>query len=363
MERKRLREFGITIGLGAPGRKNSITDVPGVLVGHSTLIQGNGPLIPTEGPVRTGVTAILPHSRSLYEEPVVGAVHIINGFGKPTGIAQVQELGKIEAPILITNTLNVGLVFDAIVAYMIRENPTAGISTPTINPVVLECNDGYLNDIQGRHVHQEHVFHAIETANTEVVDGCVGAGTGMIAYGFKSGVGTASRQLPSKQGEYTVGCLVVPNCGRTRDLVINGTPIGALLEKKKRITQQAEVGSIIIVLATNAPLSSRQVGRLARRAVVGLSRTGSHISHGSGDFVVSFSTDRGSLCENSEHYHRERLLDRQLTVLFSAAVEATEEAILNALCMATTMKGRDDHLVTALPLDEIIEIAMKKIES
>ncbi|MFX0113342.1 MAG: P1 family peptidase [Candidatus Hodarchaeota archaeon] len=356
MKRHRLRELGISIGFGTPGLQNKLTDVSGVLVGHTTLIQGHGKLIPGEGPIRTGVTAILPHDGNLYEGSVVAAVHVINGFGKATGLAQLQELGRVETPILITNTLNVGLVQDAVTQYMIEENPAAGISTSTPNPIVGECHDGYLNDAQGRHVRQKHVYDAIRTAGKAVIEGCVGAGTGMIAYGCKSGVGTASRCLPKKDGGYMVGCLTVPNCGRGGDLIIAGTLVrrlfAALAPSIRPKPPASEGGSIIVILATDAPLSSRQLARIARRATIGIGRTGSVISHGSGDFVIAFSTAYQEVRSSAPlTVQREQLRDRYLTPLFAAAVEATEEAILNALCMATSMAGRDDHIVEALPLD------------
>lgn len=359
-QRKRAREIGLAIGNLEPGPANAITDVPGVLVGHTTLIKGSGKLVPGKGPIRTGVTAVLPHDGNLFTDSVVGAVHIINGFGKAVGIAQLLELGRIETPILLTSTLNVGLVEDAVTEYSIAQNPQAGISQPTPNPIVAECHDGYLNDAQGRHVRKPHVIRAIQTATINVEEGCVGAGTGMIAFGYKSGIGTASRRLPDKQGGYLVGSLVVPNCGRRGDLILNGTPI-AQFERDRPPLQNSDSssagGSIVVVLATNAPLSSRQLSRIARRAVIGIGRTGSIVSHGSGDFVIAFSTafsDRRN--EKVLTTQRTLLQENHLTPLFGAVVEATEEAILNALCMATPMTGRDGHKADALPIERIAQI-------
>ncbi len=358
-KRKRAREIGLEIGSIPPGVGNSITDVPGVLVGHTTLIEGEGKLIPGKGPIRTGVTAILPHDGNLFTESVVGAVHIINGFGKAVGLAQLMELGRIETPILLTSTLNVGIVEDAVTEYMIEQNPQAGISKTTPNPIVAECHDGYLNDAQGRHVRKSHVFAAIQNVTADVQEGCVGVGTGMMAFGYKSGVGTASRVLPKKQGGYYIGSFAVPNCGRKGDLILNGTPINKLLKESPKLSPDpaySEGGSIVVVIATNAPLSSRQLSRMARRAVIGIGRTGSVVSHGSGDFVIAFST---AYRENSEisslTIERTQLQEKWLTAYFGAVVEATEEAIVNALCMATPMTGRDNFTAEALPIDIITQ--------
>lgn len=363
MTRQRVRELGLVVGSGASGPRNTISDVAGVLVGHTTLIRGKGKLVPGRGPVRTGVTAILAHSGNLYEEPVVATVHVINGFGKAVGLAQLLELGRLETPILLTSTLNVGLVEDAVTQYVIQHNPEVGISGPTPNPVVGECHDGFLNDAQGRHVRAQHVFAAIENASPVVVEGCVGAGTGMMALGFKSGIGTASRVLPGKSGGYHLGCLVVPNFGQRGNLTMGGIPVGQYLEEGRpnSATPPSEKGSIVTVLATDAPLTSRQLGRVARRAVIGIGRTGSVVSHGSGDFVIVFSTAYREQRKAKElTVQREQLRDEHLTPLFAAAVEATEEAILNALCMATDMEGRDGHVAEALPLDRISELVAKR---
>ncbi len=358
-KRKRAREIGLEIGSIPPGPLNAITDVPGILVGHTTLIDGEGKLIPGKGPKRTGATAILPHKGNLFTESVVGAVHIINGFGKAVGLAQLMELGRIETPILLTSTLNVGIVEDAVTQYMMEQNPQAGISKTTPNPIVAECHDGYLNDAQGRHVRKPHVFEAIQNATAVVQEGCVGVGTGMTAFGYKSGIGTASRALPEKQGGYIIGSLVVPNCGRKGDLVLNGTPITKILKESPTSSPDqapSEGGSIVVIIATNAPLSSRQLSRIARRAVIGIGRTGSVVSHGSGDFVIAFST---AYRENQETtsltVERTQLQERWLTSYFGAVAEVTEEAIVNALSMATTMTGRDNHTANALPIGEIAQ--------
>lgn len=363
MMRQRVRELGLVVGSASPGPRNAISDVAGVLVGHTTLIRGKGKLVPGRGPVRTGVTAILAHSGNLYDEPVVATVHVINGFGKAVGLAQLQELGRLETPVLLTSTLNVGLVEDAVTQFVIQQNPEAGISAPTPNPVVAECHDGFLNDAQGRHVRAQHVFAAIKNASSVVVEGCVGAGTGVTALGFKSGIGTASRALPARFGGYHLGCLVVPNFGQRGSLTMAGIPVGQYLEETRlgSTLPLPEKGSIVTVLATDAPLTSRQLGRVARRAVIGIGRTGSVVSHGSGDFVIAFSTAyRDQRKASGLTVRREQLRDEHLTPLFGAAVESTEEAILNALCMATDMEGRDGHVVDALPLDKVSELVAKR---
>jgi D-aminopeptidase len=363
MMRQRARELGLAIGSGKPGPRNAISDVAGVLVGHTTIIRGKGKLVPGRGPVRTGVTAVLAHPENLYEEPVVATVHIINGFGKAVGLAQLQELGRLETPILLTSTLNVGLVEDAVTQYVIQQNPEVGISAPTPNPVVAECHDGFLSDAQGRHIRARHVFAAIKNASPVVTEGCVGAGTGMMALGFKSGIGTASRVLPAKFGGYRLGSLVVPNFGQPGNLIMGGIPVGQYLQRVSpdNSLPHFEKGSIVTVLATDAPLSSRQLGRVARRAVIGIGRTGSVVSHGSGDFVIAFSTAHREQRNAKElTARRDQLRDEHMTPLFGATVEATEEAILNALCMATNMEGRDGHTAEALPLERVSLLLAKR---
>ncbi|HTP09657.1 MAG TPA: P1 family peptidase, partial [Anaerolineae bacterium] len=298
--RPRAREAGIIIGEMSTGPRNAITDVTGVLVGHTTLISGEGKLQPGLGPIRTGVTVILPHKGNIFRSKVCAAVHTINGFGKVLGFEQVRELGVLEAPIALTNTLNVGLVADALVQYAIQQNPDIGITTSSVNVVVGETNDGYLNDLQGRHVHAGHVFAAIESAASgPVVEGAVGAGTGTMCFGWKGGIGMASRALPIELGGFMLGALVQSNFGRSRDLVIAGMPIGQTLQppntmdarlRHSGMTARDDKGSIMIVLATDAPLDARQLHRMCVRAGAGLACVGSHYGHGSGDFVIGFST-------------------------------------------------------------------------
>lgn len=360
MDRPRIRDVGIVVGELLPGAHNAITDVEGVRVGHVTLIAGEGSLRPGLGPVRTGVTAILPHGGNLFRHKVRAAVHTINGFGKVRGFEEVRELGMVETPIALTNTLNVGLVADALVQYMIRQNPDIGITTSTANVLVGETHDGYLNDIQGRHVHAEHVWAAIESATPgPVAEGAVGAGTGTSCFGWKGGIGTASRMVPDKAGGYTVGALVQSNFGRPQDLVVCGVPVGRQIRPPDLTPPPADHGSIMVILATDAPLSERQLRRLCVRAAAGLARAGSHYGHGSGDFVIAFSTtwqiehDPTSLTTTQTVLADE---GQAMGQLFPAVVESVEEAVLNSLFRAGTMTGRDGHVRHALPIEEVVSL-------
>lgn len=325
----RFRDFAHLRHSLPTGQHNAITDVGGVFVGHHTLQEGTS--------IRTGVTAILPHQRNVFTEKVPAAVHTINGFGKACGLEQVRELGSIETPILLTNTLNVGKVADACISYMLRDNP----DLRSINPLVGECNDGYLNDIQGRHVEAEHVFAAIDSASDGMVtEGCVGAGTGTSCYGLKGGIGTASRIV----GDYTVGVLMQTNFGRRDELTILGVPIGQHLEAGDE--PNSGDGSVMIVIATDAPLSSRQLGRLAHRAAFGLGRTGTVCHHGSGDFVIAFSTSRW---ETTIPDHEQPLMNG----LFRAVVECVEESVYNALVAAETTIGQGGRVLEGLSHDSL----------
>jgi D-aminopeptidase len=356
----RTREAGLVIGELPSGPQDAITDVTRVRVGHVTLINGEGALQPGSGPVRTGVTVVLPHEGNLFRSKVHAAVHTINGFGKVFGFEQVRELGTLESPIALTNTLNVGLVADALVQHAIQQNPDIGITTSSVNVVVGETNDGYLNDLQGRHVHAEHVFAAIESASTgPVVEGTVGAGTGTVCFGWKGGIGTASRVLPIKLGGFTLGALVQANFGRPDDLVIAGVPVGQSLQPPTLRLKDADHGSIMIVLATDAPLDARQLHRLCVRAGAGLARVGSHYGHGSGDFVIAFSTANRIEHEPIELVAARTALIAEAQVidgLFRAVVESVEEAIVNSLFCAGTIVGRDDHVALALPVDEVLAL-------
>jgi D-aminopeptidase len=361
-DRQRIRQLGIVIGQYPPGPLNAITDVAGVKVGHTTLIRGDGPLKPGEGPVRTGVTVIVPRD-DVWHKKVPAGAFVLNGTGEMTGLAWVAESGFLEYPIALTNTLNVPRVANGVMSWMIAKYPEIGISDDTLTPVVAECDDGRLNDIQGRHVSEQDVMAALDGATGgPVAEGTVGAGTGMMSYGFKGGIGTASRRLAEKEGGYTVGVLVNANHGRRPELLVGGVPVGRLYGPDEPTAQaplpgQGE-GSIIIVIATDAPLDARQLTRLAKRAALGLARTGSTARHGSGDFLLAFSTANVIPHYPSEPtYNLTILADTHLNPLISATVEATEEAILNALTMATTVVGRDGHRAEAIDLNRLKMLA------
>ncbi len=364
-ERPRLRNAGIIIGTFPPGVHNAITDVSGVMVGHATLTHGDGDLIPGKGPVRTGVTVILPHGGNLFQNRVPAAYYQFNGFGKCVGIEQIDELGVLETPIALTSTLSIGRVADALISQAIAANPLIGISMPTVNPFVGECNDAFLNDTQGRHVGHAEVEAALATAvSGPIVEGSVGAGTGMSMFGFKGGIGTSSRCLPEALGGWTVGALVLANFGQAQSLVIDGVPVGQLLHESEE--HESEKGSIVIVIASDAPMLDRQLKRLARRAVLGLARTGSMGGNGSGDVVLAFSTAesvRSPLSPKGWVTPLEQIAEsgpagssEAIDALFQATVEATEEAILNALFRATTVVGRDGNRREALPLERVLPI-------
>ena len=343
----RPRDMGLEIGLFKTGEWNAITDVSGVQVGHETLIQGDS--------VRTGVTIIKPHSGNLFKDKVMGAVYVTNGFGKAIGFTQVAELGTIETPIGLTNTLNIFLVANAIVDYMIEKNPTIR----SVNPVVGETNDSGLNDIQGRHVQRKHVFSAIHNAKSgPVLEGSVGAGTGTRALGFKGGIGTASRVLPEESGGYTVGVLVQTNFGGS--LMINGAPVGRELKKSpfsSSIPYDEDEGSCMIIIATNAPLSNRNLKRMAKRVDHAFGRVGAYSSNGSGDYVIIFSTAKG-IDNDGKTIKREEMKNRYMNGLFSGTVEATEEAIINSLFMAETVSSRYGSM-ESLPVDKTMKILKK----
>jgi D-aminopeptidase len=339
--RKRARELGIVNGILTPGAFNAITDVAGVKVGHCTVIEGDD--------IRTGITAILPHSGNLFRKNVPAAIHAANGFGKLIGQTQVEELGVIETPILLTNTLNAPRVADCLIEYMISLPGNEDIKS--INPVVGETNDGKLNDIRRRVLGIKEVTEAIDEVKSGMVkEGCVGAGTGSICFGFKGGIGTSSRVLPGEAGGYTVGVLVQTNFGGI--LHINGAPVGRELGKYYTPSKKPDTpdGSCVIVVATDAPIGSRELKRLARRAILGMARTGSICAADSGDYVIAFST-AGSFDT--------RLSNSQMTPLFLAVVEAAEEAIYNSLFMASSMTGVGNSRVEAIDLDDVVKICEK----
>jgi len=349
-ERPRIRKFGIKTGVLNPGKWNAITDVEGVKVGHVTLIEGDN--------IRTGVTAVLPHGGNIFQEKVPAGVCVANGYGKLMGYTQIEELGNIETPIILTNTLSVPTAANAVITYILslEGNEKAG----SVNAVVGETNDGYLNDIRGRHVKEADVIRAIKNASSgPVEEGAVGAGTGTICFGFKGGIGTASRKLPQSRGGYTVGVLVQTNHGGV--FQIKGLPVGVRLGRypmKKEIERESE-GSCMIVVATDAPLDSRNLKRLAKRALLGIARTGGFYSNASGDYAIAFSTADGMRIPHrpqSRTIKTETLRNSQMSPLFLAAAEASEEAILNSMFKAHTMTGMDGHKIEALPLDKVKEI-------
>ena len=350
-ERKRARDLGIEIGIFPTGEYNSITDVTGVKVGHTTVIQGDS--------VRTGVTVILPHEGDLFKEKVPAAVYVTNGFGKLVGTTQIEELGTIETPIALTNTLNTFLVANALIDYMIS------VSGPlrSVNPVVGETNDSGLNDIQGRHVNSGHLFEAIKNASGGPVrEGSIGAGTGTRALGFKGGIGTASRVLPKSLGGYRIGILVQTNFGGL--LTIDGVPVGKEMGKnpfKKELSIEDE-GSCMIVAATDAPLSPRNLKRMAKRTAHAFGRVGAYSSNGSGDYTIAFSTaqDVRRIARDRDQLEFElrEVYNRHMSPFFQAVVEATEEAIVNSLFKATTVKSRYGRS-EEIPIEETIQILKK----
>ncbi len=351
---KRARDFGITIGILNTGKNNAITDVPGVKVGHMTLIKGDS--------VNTGVTAILPHPSNIFQNKVPAAIYIGNGFGKLTGYPQVEELGNIETPVVLTNTLSVPVASDALIDYTFQfpENR----SVKSVNPVVGETNDGGLNDIRKRYITKEHVLQAIATADSGVVkEGNVGAGTGTSCLGFKGGIGTSSRILPGSRGGYTVGVLVQTNFGGI--LQINGVPVGIELGRhrfREIKNEYKEDGSCMIVIMTDAPLNPKNLKRLAARSMFGIARTGGTASNSSGDFAIAVSTAediRIPYISDSMYEESKVLRNDNLDLLFEAVIEATEEAIINSLFAAETVTGKGNVRVESLPVEKTLEILKK----
>ena len=339
--RARSVDLGIHIGHLCHGPQNSITDVEGVHVGHSTIITGEGRLIPGEGPIRTGVTVVLPHTNNLYRKKIPAACHVLNGFGKSIGLSQISELGHIESPIALTSTLNVWNVADALVEHLSDLNN----GVQSFNPIVLESNDRFLNDAIGRHVKKQHVNDAISSASTpNIQEGNIGAGTGMTGFGWKSGIGTSSRICESLHGDYTVGVLVLCNMGDPRDLRIDGMQIGRYLMPPG--VNDESGGSISFVVATDAPVTARQLNRMAKRAHLGLARAGGVVSHGSGTTTLAFS--------NSSD--KPQIDDAHLTVLFRGVVESAEEAIINSLLGSETLSGRDGNVRHSIPSERLKNI-------
>lgn len=328
-----IENIKLKIGKLQKGKNNLITDVKGVKVGHKTLDNGN---------IKTGVTAIIPHSDNIFREKLICSSYVINGFGKSIGLVQINELGTLETPIILTNTLSVGTCSTALVKYMLKENEDIGATTGTVNPVVCECNDGYLNDIRGLHVKEEDVFDAIENAEINFKEGNIGAGTGMSCYQLKGGIGSASRVLKLDDKEYTIGSLVLSNFGLKEDLLVDGIKVGEKILEKER--EELEKGSIIIILATDIPMNERQLKRIAKRVPIGLARTGSHIGNGSGDIVIAFST-----ANRIKHYEdrdivsikiiNENIIDK----VFRGVIECVEEAVISSLLHSEKTIGTSEH--------------------
>lgn len=348
-QNKRIRDYGIEIGVLKTGKYNAITDVDGVKVGHTTLINGDS--------IRTGVTAILPHSGDIFQSKVPAAIYIGNGFGKLSGYSQVKELGNIETPIVLTNTLSVPVVSEALITYTLNANE----NVRSVNAIVGETNDGWLNDIRGRHVKSEHVLEAIEKAKGGLVEeGNVGAGTGTICFQYKGGIGTSSRIIPEDFGGYTVGVLVQSNFGGV--LEINGTPIAKELNNYPSQFKYDVDGSCMMVVMTDAPLDARNLERLAKRAIMGLAKTGGIASNGSGDYVIAVSTAKENRIPHSSDslfYGTRVLRNEAITPLFLATIEATEEAILNSLFAAESLTGRDGHTINSIPTNKVLDILRK----
>jgi L-aminopeptidase/D-esterase-like protein len=354
----RARALGIPFD-GTPGPLNAITDVTGVEVGYTTLISGEGKLEVGKGPVRTGVTAILPRGRSSFDDPVYAGYFSLNGNGEMTGAAWIEESGFLEGPVMITNTHSVGVVRDATIAWRVAQGGPDPTGFSWSLPVVAETWDGYLNDINGFHIKPEHVVNALDAAKPgPIAEGSIGGGTGMICFEFKGGTGTSSRVLDKKSGGYVIGALVQANCGRRGELMIAGVPVGQEITENAVFKQ--ETGSIIIVVATDAPLLPHQLKRLARRASLGLARTGSVSGNGSGDLFVAFSTANPRAADPAEPTHSVTTVPNdRMDPIFTATVQSVEEAIINAMVANRPMTGRDSHRVDALPHDRVRELLKK----
>ena len=352
-QKKRARDYGVKIGVIPTGKLNSITDVAGVEVGHTTLVKGDS--------VRTGVTAILPYDGNIFQQKIPAAVFVGNGFGKLAGSTQINELGNLETPIILTNTLSVSTAMDALIDYTLHQKGNENVAS--VNAVVGETNDGFLNDIRGRHVTKEDVLSAIKNAKDgRVEEGVAGAGTGTVCFGFKGGIGTSSRKLPENLGGYTVGVLVQTNFGGV--LQIDGVPVGKELGEfsfSNQLLNNAD-GSCMIIVATDAPIDHRNLLRLAKRAMLGLGKTGGIESNGSGDYVIAFSTNESLRIPYSSKdaiINTPLLQNDAMSPLFMATIEATEEAIINSLFAAETITGRNGNKAELLPLEKVIPILKK----
>ncbi|SDN34568.1 DmpA family aminopeptidase [Tenuibacillus multivorans] len=341
MLQKRIRDYGITIGTQRVGPLNKITDVEGVTVGHSTIHEGN---------VHTGVTAILPHQGNLFQEKVMGATYVINGFGKTVGTVQIDELGTIETPILLTNTLNIGTCSEAIIEWTLAENPDIGKTLGTVNPVVGECNDYVLNDIRSIAVTKAHAYEAMNHTSKDFEEGANGAGTGMKCFGLKGGIGSSSRIIDFNYGRYTFGVLVLSNFGMLPEFRLNGESKGKDIQLKlKDVQQEPDRGSIMVIVATDLPVTERQLNRIIKRTSVGISRTGSFLGNGSGDIVIGFSTANKIMHQKPNKLPSiQAIHEDDIDKAFLAVADATEEAILNSMVTAQTTVGRGGHKLYSL---------------
>lgn len=331
-------DSNINIGNMKKGRRNLITDVEGIKVGHVTLDNGK---------IKTGVTAILPHGGNMFKEKVMASSCVINGFGKSIGIIQIDELGSIETPIIMTNTLSVGTAAEGLIRYMLDENEDIGTTTGTVNCVVTECNDGRLSDIRGLHVKEEHVLEAIKNADIDFKEGAVGSGTGMVCFGLKGGIGSSSRVLEFDNKEFTIGALVMSNFGSKKYLTINGDKIGERISKAEKA--ERDQGSIIIIIATDIPMSERQLKRISKRSVVSLARTGSYLGNGSGDICISFTT-----ANKIKHYSDTKVINMKMIdenaieEVFKAVAEVVEESIISSMYHAEATTGINDTTIKSL---------------
>jgi D-aminopeptidase len=363
--RLRARELGLHFGTMTPGKHNAITDVAGVRVGHCTIVHGDGKLVVGKGPARTGVTAILPVTStspedSIFLQRVAAAGFVLNGAGEMSGLTQVQEWGVLETPIVLTNTLSVGTAYTAVVEHMINEVPGIGQHHDTVIPVVGECDDSWLNDIAGGHVKPLHVHEALQRAKSGPVDeGAVGSGSGMTTFDFAGGIGTSSRLLRPDEGGFTVGVLVQANFGRLVDMRLGGLPLGLVLgDSFKGVHKRGgDYGSIIVIVATDAPLLPHQLARVAKRAALGIGRTGSGAAHGSGEIVLAFSTaNRLPRVDAPRVQQLNVMSDEHIDPVFRATIDAVEESIANAMCMAGDVVGVNGHFVPGLPLDRVRDV-------
>jgi D-aminopeptidase len=358
-KRVRLRELGVSIGRFPTGPNNAITDVAGVRVGHVTLVEGEGALQPGRGPVRTGVTAVLPAAGDVFLQRVFAGAYVLNGAGEVMGLLQVDEWGLCETPILLTSTMCVGRVADATISWMWRRHPKIGQEYDVVIPVVAECDDSFLNDAVGRHVTDEDVWAALDGADAgPVAEGCVGAGTGMQTFDFAGGIGTASREVRVGPRMHTIGALVLSNFGSRSNLRVDGVPVGRFLaEQFAHVEPRPAAGSIIVLLATDAPLLARQLNRLCRRGALALGRLGGYAANNSGEFIFAWSTSNRVPRERLQDVHTvEIVLDSEIDALYEATIDAIEEAVLNAVCAGVDMRGQNDHTAMALPLAETRKI-------